>query len=81
VRLHGAERLCWSGYTDEQHDRWAERLRDWAVGGEPADAHRLDGSDPPLGEKDVLVYFDNDAQARAPSDVVRLLGRLEGRLI
>jgi uncharacterized protein YecE (DUF72 family) len=29
VRLHGAEELYVSGYTDEQLEHWAERVRGW----------------------------------------------------
>ncbi|MCM3695503.1 DUF72 domain-containing protein [Microbacterium oleivorans] len=57
VRLHGAEDLYASGYTPEQLDAWAERIRGWA-GGEPA--------------RDVFVYFDNDARGFAPHDAVAL---------
>ncbi|MEW5928818.1 MAG: DUF72 domain-containing protein [Gemmatimonadota bacterium] len=52
VRLHGAEQLYASGYTDAQLDWWAER--------------------------DVYVYFDNDAKVRAPFDALRLAERLGG---
>jgi uncharacterized protein YecE (DUF72 family) len=33
VRLHGAEELYVSGYTDEQLEHWAERVRGWAAQG------------------------------------------------
>lgn len=39
-RLHGAEQLYASGYNDEALDRWAERVRAWSAGREPADANR-----------------------------------------
>src|SRR5690606_26602543 len=35
ARLHGAEHLYASGYTDAQLDWWAERIRVWHRGGEP----------------------------------------------
>jgi uncharacterized protein YecE (DUF72 family) len=79
VRLHGAEHLYASGYTDAQLDWWAERIRAWRAGAEPADALRASGEPPPAAaERDVYVYFDNDAKVRAPFDALRLAERLGG---
>jgi uncharacterized protein YecE (DUF72 family) len=63
VRLHGSQELYVSGYTDEELDTWAARVRGWAAPEEgPA--------------RDVYVYFDNDARGRAPHDGRRLAARL-----
>lgn len=79
ARLHGAEHLYASGYTDAQLDWWAERIRVWHRGGEPRDARRISDEKPPgEGGRDVYVYFDNDARARAPFDAMRLAERLSG---
>jgi uncharacterized protein YecE (DUF72 family) len=64
VRLHGAEVLYHSGYTDEQLRDWAGRIAEWTA---------PDGAGRP--GRDVYVYFDNDAQGRAPHDA-RALARL-----
>lgn len=61
VRLHGAEELYASGYTDEQTDSWAHRILAWASGPVP---------------RDVYVYFDNDAKGHAPHDALRLSRRV-----
>lgn len=58
VRLHGAEVLYHSGYTEPQLQQWAERVAAWTA--------------PDAGGRDVYVYFDNDAQGRAPHDARRL---------
>lgn len=77
VRLHGAEHLYASGYTDPQLDWWAERIRAWRAGREPEDATRVtDDPPPPAAERDVYVYFDNDAKVHAPFDAIRLAERL-----
>jgi uncharacterized protein YecE (DUF72 family) len=77
LRLHGAEHLYASGYTDPQLDWWAERIRAWSSGGEPADAvHASPEPAPAVAERDVYVYFDNDAKVQAPLDAMRLAGRL-----
>jgi uncharacterized protein YecE (DUF72 family) len=66
VRLHGSQELYLSGYTDDELDAWAARVRAWA-----------DGSGCPDGRpRDVYVYFDNDGRGRAPHDAVALERRL-----
>lgn len=80
LRLHGAEHLYTSGYTDEELDWWAARIRTWVGGGEPGDATRV-GPPAARGRKqkrDAFVYFDNDAKVHAPFDAMRLRERLEG---
>jgi uncharacterized protein YecE (DUF72 family) len=78
VRLHGAEQLYASGYTDEQLDWWAARIREWRRGCQPSDATCVAPltADAP-GGRDVYVYFDNDAKVHAPFDAIRLKERLE----
>jgi len=77
VRLHGAEAIYASGYTDAQLDWWAARIRAWQRGREPRDARRIPGAPPaPRGRRDVYVYFDNDAHGHAPFDALRLAERL-----
>ncbi len=68
-RLHGSQELYVSGYDDQVLDVWAARVAAWARGREPADAERAVSSD--LAKKvsrDGFVYFDNDANVRAPFD-------------
>ncbi|QMU98281.1 DUF72 domain-containing protein [Microbacterium esteraromaticum] len=62
VRLHGASELYASGYTPEELEGWAERCRRWSAG---------------RGDRDVFVYFDNDARGHAPHDALTL-ARLVG---
>lgn len=82
LRLHGAEQIYISGYTDEQLDAWAKRVRAWSRGGEPKDARRI--ADRPArarkSGRDVYVYFDNtDVKLRAPFDALALMERLKLR--
>lgn len=46
VRLHGSRRLYASGYTPREVAAWAERVRAWHEGSEPADAERIGGPAP-----------------------------------
>ncbi|GBG15623.1 uncharacterized protein NMK_3234 [Novimethylophilus kurashikiensis] len=77
LRLHGAEELYASGYTDEALDRWAARIRAWSQGSQPEDARLIADLAPPHRKsRDVFCYFDNDIKVKAPFDARKLLGRL-----
>jgi uncharacterized protein YecE (DUF72 family) len=70
VRLHGGEQLYASGYGDKALMQWAGRIRAWAAGREAKGEH----AGPPaiVRNRDVYVYFDNDAKVRAPFDALAL---------
>lgn len=77
IRLHGAEELYASGYTDEALDRWAARITAWSEGRQPADAILIADMNPPARQsRDVFCYFDNDFKVKAPFDARKLLQRL-----
>jgi len=77
LRLHGAEHLYASGYTDAALDRWAARISAWSGGAQPPDAKLMTDSAPPKrASRDVYCYFDNDVKVRAPFDARRLMSRL-----
>lgn len=76
IRLHGAEKLYTSGYTDEALARWADRITQWQHGDQPADAQLIVPGQPPQKPREVYCYFDNDVKVRAPFDARRLLERL-----
>ena len=62
VRLHGSRELYASGYTDAELDEWAARIAAWRTTGGK--------------QRDVYVYFDNDAKVHAPYDAKRLAERV-----
>jgi uncharacterized protein YecE (DUF72 family) len=76
IRLHGREELYAGGYTGEQLDGWAKRIRSWRSGAEPRDAKRVAKR---MGSKkaprDVYVYFDNSITNHAPFDAINLASR------
>ena len=77
VRLHGAEELYASGYTDSALDQWEKKIRAWATGDQPGDAKLV--AAPREAQKtgrDVFVFFDNDVKVRAPYDAMSLSHRL-----
>ena len=76
VRLHGAEELYASGYTEPALNAWAEKIKAWAKGGDAGAAERVGPAARKRGCRDVFVYFDNDAKVRAPFDALQLAGKL-----
>jgi uncharacterized protein YecE (DUF72 family) len=85
LRLHGEKELYASGYTDAALDHWAERIRAWSDGRQPANAHLVSSkAAPKRASRDVFCYFDNDVKVRAPFDARRLIEKLgldpEGKL-
>ncbi|WP_313339015.1 DUF72 domain-containing protein [Stutzerimonas nitrititolerans] len=77
LRLHGAEQLYTSGYTDAALERWCERIRCWNEGRQPDDAQLIDPEhEPDKRPRAVYCYFDNDVKVRAPYDARQLLRRL-----
>jgi len=77
IRLHGAEQIYASGYTDKALDHWAKRIRVWRSGKEPEDAAKISPQKPPPRKsRDVFIYFDNDIKVRAPYDAMSLAAKL-----
>jgi uncharacterized protein YecE (DUF72 family) len=77
IRLHGAEELYASGYSDAALDDWADRIRAWSSGGQPANAKLISSKAPPKrASRDVFCYFDNDIKVKAPFDAKKLIARL-----
>ena len=79
VRLHGDKEIYVSGYTPTALAFWAERIRAWAAGTEPADARRIAPElRAPRRKRDVYCYFDNDVKVKAPRDAQRLVRLVTG---
>lgn len=76
IRLHGDEELYVSGYDDQSLNFWSERINLWRNGKEPADRLTITDEKAPNIERDIYVYFDNDAKVRAPVDAKSLIQKL-----
>lgn len=77
LRLHGAEELYASGYSDAGLEGWSRRIRLWSQGGQPPDACLISPQPAPRRRaRDVYCYFDNDARGCAPHDARRMRARL-----
>jgi uncharacterized protein YecE (DUF72 family) len=79
-RLHGAEQLYASGYSDDSLDCWANRVAAWARGEDSPNGRFVCGKYKKVPARDVYVYFDNDMKVRAPFDAKNLRDRVERRL-
>jgi uncharacterized protein YecE (DUF72 family) len=78
IRLHGSEEIYASGYSAEELDRWAGRIKKWRAGLQPEDAVVISKkSCRPREERDVYVYFDNDIKVHAPFDAISLASRFK----
>ena len=75
IRLHGDEELYVSGYTAEALGVWGRKVRAWAKGRTPGGT-RLMAKPFPAKDRDVFVYFDNDAKVHAPFDAMSLACQL-----
>jgi uncharacterized protein YecE (DUF72 family) len=75
-RLHGAEQLYVSGYSDDELEWWAKRIEHWRRGKQPRDAKLVSGRNSKAGKRDVFVYFDNDAKVHAPFNAKTLAEKL-----
>jgi uncharacterized protein YecE (DUF72 family) len=75
-RLHGAEELYASGYTDAALNDWAKKIRAWSKGHDAPSAPRAGPAAQKRAKRDVYVYFDNDVKVRSPFDAARLAVKL-----
>jgi uncharacterized protein YecE (DUF72 family) len=65
-----------SGYSDSALDWWAARIEHWRGGKQPTDVRLVSDAEVQPGNRDVYVYFDNDAKVHAPYDARQLAGRV-----
>ncbi|HJR72925.1 MAG TPA: DUF72 domain-containing protein [Luteimonas sp.] len=65
-----------AGYPDAELQAWAERARQWATGGEPADLPRIGSPAAVVPARDVYLYFISAAKERNPAAAMKLLERL-----
>lgn len=72
LRLHGANTLYASGYSQAQLEQWAGRIRALAVG-DKSDLPRIADTAPPVsGARNVFCFFDNTMKVHAPDNAHRL---------
>jgi uncharacterized protein YecE (DUF72 family) len=77
ARLMRSESAIPTGYADADLDHWAQRAKQWAGGGDPADLPRVSAPGGPAttAPRDVFVYFISAAKERNPAAAQALQGR------
>ena len=65
-----------TGYPDDELDRWAQRAREWAGGGDPADLPHVGPPVDHSGKREVFIYFISSAKQRNPAAAQALIARL-----
>lgn len=76
IRLHGDSELYVSGYDKDALNFWFKRIQAWKMGLEPVDRLTLMEEKAEEIERDVYVYFDNDAKVKAPIDAKALIKKI-----
>ena len=76
ARLMRTDAAVTTGYERAALDRWSERARLWAAGGEPDDLPRVEPKPASKTPRDVFMYFISGAKERAPAAAIALLERL-----
>lgn len=76
ARLMRSEAERETGYAPKALDEWANRAREWAAGGQPADLPRVVEKAPAKKKRDVFVYFISAAKERNPAAAMALIERL-----
>jgi uncharacterized protein YecE (DUF72 family) len=76
ARLQKGDDTLATGYPPKALDAWAERLKVWADGGQPADLPRVDEkTDAPKTPRDVFAYVIHEGKVRAPAAAMELIKR------
>lgn len=66
-----------TAYEAAALDRWAERAKEWAAGGQPADLPRIVPDEAPeKAPRDVFVYIIHEGKIRAPQGAMALMERV-----
>jgi len=77
ARLQKGKDEIATAYPTKELDKWAERFRDWAAGGEPGDLPKVDAEHKPKKQpRDVFAYVIHEGKVRAPAAAVALIERL-----
>jgi len=78
ARLQKGDDKLATGYPPKALDAWAERVLDWAKGGEPQDLPRVDPAHKPSARpREVFAYFIHEGKVNAPAAAIALIERLK----
>lgn len=78
ARLQKGEDTIPTAYAPDDLDRWAERAKLWAAGGQPGDLPLADPTrTPERRPRDVFVYIIHEGKIRAPQGAQAFMARLD----
>lgn len=78
ARLQKGEDSIPTAYSSKDLDRWAERAKLWAEGGQPGDLPYADpDSKPEKKPRDVFVYIIHEGKLRAPQGAMAFMERVK----
>jgi uncharacterized protein YecE (DUF72 family) len=75
ARLQKGKDSVKTGYQPKAIDKWADRVKAWAKGGEPADLPRVTKDKTKKEPRDVFAYFIHEGKVRAPAAAMELIRR------
>lgn len=76
ARLQTGQDTVKTAYPPKALDQWAERLKTWAVGGEPSDLPRVDKTSVKKTPREVFAYVIHEGKIRAPHGAMALIERV-----
>jgi uncharacterized protein YecE (DUF72 family) len=76
LRLERSQENVETGYTADELDAWAKRLKAYAAGGVPDDLPTLSGDKPEKRPRDVFAFFISGAKVRNPAAAMAMIERV-----
>ena len=77
ARLQKGDDSLPTAYKPKELDKWAERVKLWAVGGAPTDLPLVNAEHQPQARpREVFLYFIHEGKLRAPAAAMALIERL-----
>ncbi len=73
IRMEGDGPTFKKGYTDSALKRMAQKIKTWLKGDQVKKPKCVSDGKPYRGEKDIFLYFNNDAKLYAPMDALRMI--------
>ena len=76
ARLQKGQDTVPTAYPPKEINGWADRLTEWAKGGEPKDLNRVSAASKKGKPRDVFAYVIHEGKVRAPHGAMELIARV-----
>ena len=77
ARLQKGQDTVPTAYPPKEINGWADRLTEWAKGGEPKDLNRVSAASKKGKPRDVFAYVIHEGKVRAPAAAMALIEQLK----